>query len=126
LFDGVKLSNNPFYDFFDLLELDEFKLDDAVALLNHIAKLEGNNDLASFIQTPTGRDRIKVVHYLSGGSPRVYIVFSAFLMTPESLDKLVEPFMEMLDSLTPYYQDRMKYLSNQQRKIVDFLCIRKV
>jgi tetratricopeptide (TPR) repeat protein len=64
------------------------------------------------------------VHYLSGGSPRVYIVFSAFLMTPESLDKLVEPFMEMLDSLTPYYQDRMKYLSNQQRKIVDFLCDR--
>jgi len=124
LFDGVKHSNNPFYDFFDLLELDEFKLDDAVALLNHIAKLEGNSDLASFIQSPTGRDRIKVVHYLSGGSPRVYIVFSAFLMTPESLDKLVEPFMEMLDSLTPYYQDRMKYLSNQQRKIVDFLCDR--
>ncbi|MEG4483799.1 tetratricopeptide repeat protein [Microcoleus sp. D2_18a_B4] len=124
LFDGVKLSNNPFYDFFDLHELDEFNLDDAVALLNHIATLEGNNDLASFIQSPTGRDRIKVVHYLSGGSPRVYIVFSAFLMTPESLDKLVEPFMEMLDSLTPYYQDRMKYLSNQQRKIVDFLCDR--
>ncbi|MEG4624493.1 tetratricopeptide repeat protein [Microcoleus sp. w1-18aA5] len=122
LFDGVKLSNNPFYDFFDLYELDEFNLDDAVALLNHIAKLEGNSDLASFIQTPTGRDRIKVVHYLSGGNPRVYIIFSDFLMTPESLDKLVEPFMEMLDSLTPYYQDRMKYLSNQQRKIVDFLC----
>ena len=124
LFDGVKHSKNPFYDFFDLHELDEFKLDDAVALLNHIATLEGNSELASFIQSPTGRDRIKVVHYLSGGSPRVYIVFSAFLMTPESLDKLVEPFMEMLDSLTPYYQDRMKYLSNQQRKIVDFLCDR--
>jgi tetratricopeptide (TPR) repeat protein len=124
LFDGVKHSKNPFYDFFNLHELDEFKLDDAVALLNHIAKLEGNSELASFIQSPTGRDRIKVVHYLSGGSPRVYIVFSAFLMTPESLDKLVEPFMEMLDSLTPYYQDRMKYLSNQQRKIVDFLCDR--
>ncbi|MEG4007001.1 tetratricopeptide repeat protein [Microcoleus sp. Pol11C1] len=124
LFDAVKLSNHPFYDFFDLHELDEFKLDDAVALLKHIANLEGNSDLASFIQSPTGRDRIKVVHYLSGGSPRVYIVFSAFLMTPESLDKLVEPFMEMLDSLTPYYQDRMKYLSNQQRKIVDFLCDR--
>ncbi|HEY9301899.1 MAG TPA: winged helix-turn-helix domain-containing protein, partial [Phormidium sp.] len=124
LFDGVKLYDNPFYGFFSSHILNEFKVDDAVDLLNHIAKLEGNNDLASFIQTPTGRDRIKVVHYLSGGSPRVYIVFSAFLMTPESLDKLVEPFMEMLDSLTPYYQDRMKYLSNQQRKIVDFLCDR--
>ncbi|WP_293231480.1 tetratricopeptide repeat protein [Microcoleus sp. PH2017_05_CCC_O_A] len=124
LFDGVKLYDNPFYGFFYSHTLNEFKVDDAVDLLNHIAKLEGNTDLSSFIQTPTGRDRIKVVHYLSGGSPRVYIVFSAFLMTPESLDKLVEPFMEMLDSLTPYYQDRMKYISNQQRKIVDFLCDR--
>ena len=124
LFDGVKLYENPFYGFFYSHTLNEFKVDDAVDLLNHIANLEANTDLASFIQTPTGRDRIKVVHYLSGGSPRVYIVFSAFLMTPESLDKLVEPFMEMLDSLTPYYQDRMKYISNQQRKIVDFLCDR--
>ncbi|MEG4144703.1 tetratricopeptide repeat protein, partial [Microcoleus sp. Pol12B5] len=124
LFDGVKLYDNPFYGFFYSHTLNEFKVDDAVDLLNHIAKLEGNSDLASFIQTPTGRDRIKVVHYLSGGSPRVYIVFSAFLMTPESLDKLVEPFMAMLDDLTPYYQDRMKYISPQQRKIVDFLCDR--
>ena len=124
LFDGVKLSNNPFYDFFDLHELDEFRLDDAVALLNHIPKLKGNNDLASFIQIPTGRDRIKVVHYLSGGNPRVYIIFSDFMIIPESLNELVKPFMEMLDSFTPYYQDRMKYLSNQQRKIVDFLCDR--
>jgi DNA-binding transcriptional ArsR family regulator len=123
-FDGVKLYNNPFYGFFDLHELDEFTLDDAVALLNQIANLEGNSELASFIQSPTGRDRIKVVHYLSGGIPRVYIVFSAFLMTRESLDQLVEPFMAMLDYLTPYYQDRMKYISNQQRKIVDFLCDR--
>ena len=124
LFDGVKLYENPFYGCFYPHTLNEFKVDDAVDLLNHIAKLEGNTNLASFIQTPTGRARVKVVHYLSGGSPRVYIVFSAFLMTPESLDKLVEPFMEMLDSLTPYYQDRMKYISNQQRKIVDFLCDR--
>jgi DNA-binding transcriptional ArsR family regulator len=124
LFDGVKLYNNPFYGFFDLHELDEFTLDDAVALLNQIANLEWNSELASFIQSPTGRDRIKVVHYLSGGIPRVYIVFSAFLMTRESLDQLVEPFMAMLDYLTPYYQDRMKYISNQQRKIVDFLCDR--
>jgi tetratricopeptide (TPR) repeat protein len=124
LFEGVKLYDNPFYGSFYPHRLNEFNVDDAVDLLNHIAKLEGNSELASFIQSPIGRDRIKVVHYLSGGSPRVYIVFSAFLMTPESLDKLVEPFMEMLDSLTPYYQDRMKYLSKQQRKIVDFLCDR--
>jgi DNA-binding transcriptional ArsR family regulator len=38
---------------------------------------------------------------------------------------MVEPFMQMLDNLTPYYQARMMHLSPQQRKIVDFLCDRR-
>ncbi len=48
------------------------------------------------------------------------MIFSEFL-TRESLDELQEPFMRMLDDLTPYYQARMQWLSPQQRKIVEFL-----
>ncbi|MEG4836671.1 tetratricopeptide repeat protein [Microcoleus sp. B9-D4] len=121
LFDGIESRARPFYGFFYPHNLNELDLDDAVALLHQIASLEGKSELASFIQNPTGRDRIKVVHFLSGGSPRIYMVFSDFLVNRESLNKLVETFMAMLDDLTPYYQDRMKYISNQQRKIVDFL-----
>jgi len=121
LFDGIESRDQPFYGFFYSHTLKELELDDAVALLHQIASLEGKSELASFIQDSTGRDRIKVVHFLSGGSPRIYMVFSDFLVNRESLNKLVETFMAMLDDLTPYYQDRMKYISNQQRKIVDFL-----
>jgi tetratricopeptide (TPR) repeat protein len=73
---------------------------------------------------PTGRDRIRAVHHLAGGSHRVYVIFSEFL-TRESLDELVEAFMQTLDDLTPYYQARMTYLSPQQRKIIEFLCDRR-
>jgi tetratricopeptide (TPR) repeat protein len=52
------------------------------------------------------------------------VIFSEFL-TRQSLDELVEPFMRMLDDLTPYYQARMASLSPQQRKIVEFLCDRR-
>ena len=121
LFDGIESRDKPFYGFFYSHNLKELELDDAVNLLHQIASLEGKSELASFIQDSTGRDRIKVVHFLSGGSPRIYMVFSDFLVNRESLNKLVETFMAMLDDLTPYYQDRMKYISNQQRKIVDFL-----
>ncbi|MEP0791573.1 MULTISPECIES: tetratricopeptide repeat protein [Cyanophyceae] len=124
LFNGVKLQTSPFYGFFRVRYLKALTLDEAVQLLTNVAKLEGDRDLESFIQTPTGRDRIEAVHYLSGGSPRVYIIFSAFL-TRKSLDELVEAFMAMLDDLTPYYQERMKCLSPQQRKIVDVLCDRR-
>jgi tetratricopeptide (TPR) repeat protein len=67
---------------------------------------------------------VRAVHHLAGGNPRVYTLFAQF-MTRESLDDLVDAFMKMLDDLTPYYQARMKELSNQQRKIVELLIDRR-
>ncbi|MBV9385700.1 MAG: tetratricopeptide repeat protein [Chroococcidiopsidaceae cyanobacterium CP_BM_ER_R8_30] len=121
LFNGINRQTSPFYGFFRIRYLEELKLEDAIHLLANIAKLEGNYHLESFIRTPTGRARIQAIHHLAGGNPRIYVIFSQFL-TRESLDELVQPFMQMLDDLTPYYQARMAWLSPQQRKIVDFLC----
>ena len=125
LFKDVKQKNSPFYGFFCHEELKELKADDATQLLANIAKHNKNDKLASFIQTQTGRDRIKAVHFLAGGNHRLYVIFSEFLTHQESLDQLVNAFMRTLDDLTPYYQERMRYLSPQQRKIIDFLCDRR-
>ncbi len=124
LFNGVKLQTSPFYGFFRIHHLEDLDFDDAVRLLTKIADFEDDRELASFIQTPGGRARIRAVHHLAGGNHRVYVIFSQFL-TRESLDKLVEPFMRTLDDLTLYYQERMARLSPQQRKIVEFLCDRR-
>ena len=48
------------------------------------------------------------------------MVLSDFL-DKESLEYLVDPFMRMIDDLTPYYQDRLRQLPPAQRKIVEFL-----
>jgi tetratricopeptide (TPR) repeat protein len=117
--------NSPFYGFFRREKLEDLKAEDATQLLANIATHNGNDELASFIQTSTGRDRIKAVHFLAGGNHRIYVIFSEFLTNRESLDELVEAFMRMLDDLTPYYQERMRNLSPQQRKIIDFLCDRR-
>src|SRR5262249_20316073 len=64
----------------------------------------------------------RAIHHIAGGNHRAYIVLSEFL-TKESLDELVTPFMDMVDDLTPYYQERMRNLmSPLQRKLVDYLC----
>jgi len=124
-FKDVKQKNSPFYGFFCHEELKELKADDATQLLANIAKHNKNDELASFIQTQTGRDRIKAVHFLAGGNHRLYVIFSEFLTDQKSLDQLVDAFMRTLDDLTPYYQERMRFLSPQQRKIIDFLCDRR-
>ncbi|HEX8247421.1 MAG TPA: winged helix-turn-helix domain-containing protein, partial [Pyrinomonadaceae bacterium] len=54
---------------------------------------------------------------------RVYIIFSEFL-TREAFNELIEAMMRTLDELTPYYQERIRWLSPQQRKIVELLCDR--
>jgi len=121
LFNGVSVQTSPFYGFFRIRHLQGLTLDDAVQLLTNIARFRGDNALATLIQTPTGRDRIRAVAHLAGDNPRVYVILSQFL-SYESLDELVEPLMQMLDDLTPYYQSRMLLLSPQQRKIINLLC----
>ena len=53
------------------------------------------------------------------------IVLSGFV-TRESLDQLVAPFQKMADDLTPYYQERLRWISPLQRRIVELLCIQHI
>ncbi|MCY7337948.1 MAG: tetratricopeptide repeat protein [Chamaesiphon sp.] len=120
LFTAVQSRTKPFFGFFNPIHLDRLTVPEAIEMLGKIATLGGQEDLASFLQTPLGRARVRAVHHLAGGNPRVYMLFSQFI-TRDALDSLVQAFMKMLDDLTPYYQARMKELSNQQRKIVELL-----
>ncbi|XXF76367.1 tetratricopeptide repeat protein [Myxococcaceae bacterium GXIMD 01537] len=121
LFSGVRLQDSPFYGFFTVRNLDKLSFEAAVELLRQKATVDGRRDLSDFIGTPTGRARVRAIHHLAGGNHRVYVIMSDFL-SQESLDDLVAPFMRMVDDLTPYYQDRMRQLAPQQRKVVEFLC----
>jgi tetratricopeptide (TPR) repeat protein len=124
LFAGVQDRSEPFFGFFNPIPLSPLDWEEATVMLQKIAELDGQADLANFLRTPAGKARVRAVHHLAGGNPRVYTLFAQFI-TRESLDELVQAFMKMLDDLTPYYQSRMKELSNQQRKIIEFLVDRR-
>lgn len=79
LFDGVSRYEDPFYGFFYPYFLEDLKIDEAVNLLKQIAIFEGDDELEAFICTPKGNSRIRAVHHLAGGNPRVYVIFSQFL-----------------------------------------------
>jgi DNA-binding transcriptional ArsR family regulator len=120
LFAGVSLQKSPFYGFFDIQALKELSLEDVVDLLKKIAVERGDSALAEFMETREARARIRAVHHLAEGNPRIYVILAQFL-SREALDELVQAVMHTLDELTPYYQARMKELSGQQRKIVEYL-----
>lgn len=121
LFGPVQKRTEPFFGFFTPIHLKPLRVQDATDLLERIAATRQQQDLVAFLNTPDGRSRVRALHHLAGGNHRIYIVLSGFI-TRESLDQLVQPFEKMADELTPYYQERMRWLSPQQRQIVEYLC----
>jgi tetratricopeptide (TPR) repeat protein len=120
LFNGITKRDEAFYGWFTPFHLEPLTHENAIELLTNIAAQSGDKELASFLHTPAGSARVRAVHRLAGGNPRVYTLF-AQLITKQDLDSLVGAFMKMLDDLMPYYQSRMAMLSPQQRKIVAYL-----
>lgn len=123
LFGGIADRDEPFFGFFDTRHLEALSVDEARRLLENIARLTpGRADLLEYLQTPQGRSRVSAIHELSGGNPRLFVIFSELFTQKEDLEELVRPFEEMVDrQLTTYYQERLRWLSPQQREIVQLL-----
>ena len=122
LFAALTLQEYPFYGFFTIRALEKIDLDTGIELLAKKAAHEDKTELADFLRTPLGRARARAIHHLAAGNHRAYVVLFDFL-DKESLKDLIDPFMHMVDDLTPYYQDRMRQLPPAQRKIIEFLCL---
>lgn len=121
LFTGVTLRKSPFFGFFDIQYLQPFSIDEAVELLVNIAEFDQKPDLVTMLKTSKGRVRVRALHHLANGNPRIYVTFSQ-LIHAEALDQFTDAVLQMLDELTPYYQAKMLQIPPQQRKIVQFLC----
>ena len=121
LFHGVQDQDKVFFGFFTPIHLKPLELEDAIQLLSKVAKAAEQSDLVSYLATPEGRSRVRAIRHLAGGNHRIFIVLSSFI-TRDTLDNLVEPFEKMADELTPYYQERLRWLSAQQRQVIELLC----
>ena len=121
LVDDLSKRTSAFFGFFQTEHLKVLTVEQAAELLGKIATLNKQDDVAAFLRTATGRARIRALHHLSGGNHRIYLVLSQFI-TRRSINALVQPFAKMVDEMTPYYQERIRWLPPQQRKIVEYLC----
>ena len=121
LFDGVTRRTSPFFGFFQTEHLRPLNVSEAITLLENIAAINHDEALEEYLRSRVGRARVRALHHLTGGNHRVYVVLSEFI-TRDSIDQLVGPFESMIDELTPYYQERLRWLAPLQRKIVEHLC----
>ena len=124
LFEDIQTREGPFYGFFKIQHLSMFTFEQALELLDKLASAEGRNSLKAFFRSEAGQGRIRAIHEITGGNPRLLVIFYQFV-DRESIEDLSGPFLEMVDNLTSYYQEQMQPLPALQQKIVEFLCERR-
>jgi tetratricopeptide (TPR) repeat protein len=121
LFAGVSDRKEAFFGFFDIHHMQPLLVDEASELIARIGKEQDKPELISYLNSIEGRYRIRALHYLAGGNHRMYVLLAEFL-SKESLQDLVAAFESLAEDMTPYFQERVRSLPDQQRQLVQCLC----
>ncbi len=120
IFPNISEHDEPFYNFFQVQYLSEFKIDEIKELIQKIAEAENNQ---KFIKD-FGKYEPKIhgMAHLTGGSPRLVILFYE-MVTKEKLENAEKAFYKIIDEHTPYYQEIFQLLTGQKRKIFDIIIL---
>jgi len=120
LFNTVIKHEAPFYNFFEVIWLQEIGEEQVKGLIERRLKLDGRDDLLKKLDEY--EDRLRALVHLTGGNPR--LILSLYqIFTASKIIEVERDFIKLLDEMTPYFQDRMKELSPQQRKVIDAVAL---
>jgi len=120
LFETVVDHTAPFYNFFEVVWLREVNEEEIKQLIAKRLKLDGRDNLLEKLDEY--EHRLKAIVHLTGGNPR--LILSLYeILTKFNIIEVERDITKLLDEMTPYFQDRMKELTVQQRKIIDALAL---
>lgn len=107
--------NQPFYEFFRVLELKQLTSEEIKKILLYWGKKLGLPQLQEFVERKSGQ--IETVRILTDGLPRTLQFFVTILLT-RSQESGYEYLKLIMDHVTPLYQERLNGLPPAQRKVV--------
>ena len=109
-----------FFDFFKPIHLRNLNKQEAEEFINQLAENEGIENFGDLFKAQKGK--LETLRILSGGVPRTLVILLNILSKRNTGDA-IDYLNEMLEQVTPLYQDRMKALSSQQQEIMHHLAI---
>jgi tetratricopeptide (TPR) repeat protein/energy-coupling factor transporter ATP-binding protein EcfA2 len=107
--------NQPFYEFFRVLELKPLSNDEIRRLLLNWSEKLDIPDLKTFVENKPGQ--LETIRILTDGLPRTLQFFVDILLT-NTQETGYEYLRLIMDKVTPLYQERLNNLPPAQRKIV--------
>ncbi|STD55874.1 tetratricopeptide repeat protein [Empedobacter falsenii] len=115
--DGTIDFGDPFYKFFNPIQLDGLTQEDCEKLLIRIGQQYGEEDqIRVIIENYPGR--VEALRRLTGGVPRtISYLFQIFLDNENG--KAIKDLYLLIDTLTLLYKSELDQLSTQQQKVID-------
>jgi tetratricopeptide (TPR) repeat protein len=114
---------SAFYEFFQpvhLEPLDERQTDACMRALAHARGDDGSHVTAILDRQP---ERLKALHILTGGNPRILTLIYQLLEAGQS-EAAMADLEILLDQVTPYYKARIEeYQTPQQRAVIDAIAL---
>ena len=115
-FKEARQYDQPLFNFFKTYNLDPLKSPQIDDLLRQRATVDKRADFDALLKQ--NEARIKVLHYFTGGNPRLVLMLYRIVASSDFGD-VRRGLEKLLDEVTPYYKAKIESLPAQQRKILD-------
>lgn len=116
-FESISAENQPFYNFFNIIQLTGLNKSESVKLLMKLGEQTNQSEKIHQILKKNPK-RIESLRRLTGGNPRTMsYLFQIFLDNGNG--KAILDLYRLLDDLTFLYKAELDQLSPQQQKVVD-------
>ena len=121
LFHAVTDRDQPFFGFFQTIEIPPLSPQNIRRLLAAVAHTCHKPALAQAVLAPTFLSSINTLHQLTNGNPRACITFATHL-TDTTPDHVSAAISSTIDDLTPTCLQPLRELSPLQRQIMQLIC----
>jgi tetratricopeptide (TPR) repeat protein len=112
-----------FYEFFQPHHLEPLSQSETEECMRALAERRGEHGKPVLEVLARQPERLRTLHVLTGGNPRVLALIYRLLESAES-DRAMADLEILLDQVTPYYKARIEeYPTPQQRAVIDAIAL---
>jgi tetratricopeptide (TPR) repeat protein len=117
-FREARAYDQPLYNFFKILNLDNLRFAQMQDLLRRRAEIDKVEDFEKTLKANEGR--LRVLEYFTGGNPRLVLMLYR-VVSQSDISEVRRGLEKLLDEATPFYKAKVESLPPQQRKILDHI-----
>ena len=117
---AVTKEDEPFFEFFQVNLLAELTFSEQFEMLKKIAEIENNLDFQKSLVN--FKSKLQAFYLFTGGNPRLTIMLYD-LISYKNIFEVQTELDRLLDKITPFYQDRMKDIGEQEAKVIETMAL---